>query len=200
MKKSILIVDDHTLFASAMQFLLGALDAELQTETTSSVSVALDRLACGAFDLVLLDYSMPAQSGFAAFDALREQNSHLPIAFLSGMDDQRLVMQALDRGAIGWLPKTMSGEPLLHALHLMLSGERFVPPDLLRSMPASTLSSRERDVAELLADGFADKEIADRLDIQVNTVKVHVKALLKKYNADNRTRFALAYRRLQPLQ
>jgi len=195
MTKSILIVDDHTLFASGMQFLLGALDGTLETKTASTVSTALDLLRKQDFDLVLLDYTMPGQDGFAGFDAIRAAHADLPIAFLSGLSDARVVGRALDRGAIGWLPKTIAGQPLLHALYLMLNGERFVPADLLRASPAVALSPRELEVAELLADGFADKEIAERLDLQLNTIKVHVKALLKKYDTDNRTRFALAFRR-----
>lgn len=195
MTKSILLVDDHTLFASAMQFLLQALDAGFVTRTAVSVSTALPLLRNHAFDLVLLDYSMPALDGFAAFDALRAARPEVPIAFLSGVTDPRVVSGALDLGAVGWLTKSMAGEPLLHALKLMLSGERFVPADLLRATPAIALSGREMEVAELLAEGFADKEIAERLDLQLNTIKVHVKALLKKYDTDNRTRFALAFRR-----
>lgn len=196
MTKSILIVDDHTLFASAMQFLLQALDADFVTKTAPTVSTALDMLRKHQFDLLLLDYSMPSLEGFAGFTAIRNAQADLPIAFLSGLNDARVVARALDLGAIGWLPKTIAGQPLLHALHLMLSGERFVPADLLRPTPAIALSDREMDVAELLAEGLADKEIAERLDLQLNTIKVHVKALLKKYDADNRTRFALAFRRI----
>lgn len=196
MTKSILIVDDHTLFASAMQFLLQALDADFVTRTAVSVSTALPLLRNHQFDLVLLDYSMPQLDGFAGFHAIREAQPELPIAFLSGLTDSRVVAGALDLGAIGWLPKSIAGQPLLHALNLMLSGERFVPAELLRTAPVIALSGREMEVAELLAEGFADKEIAERLDLQLNTIKVHVKALLKKYDTDNRTRFALAFRRV----
>lgn len=195
MTKTILIVDDHTLFACAMQFLLQALDEDFVTRTAPTVAVAMAALRDHPVDLLLLDYAMPMLDGFSAYEAIREAHPVLPIAFLSGLADARIIARALDLGAVGWLPKTMAGSPLLHALHLMLSGERFIPADILGAAPAVSLTDRETDVAELLADGFADKQIAERLEIQLNTVKVHVKALLKKYDADNRTRFALAYRR-----
>lgn len=195
MTKSILIVDDHTLFANAAQFLLHALDAKLAVQSASSVSSAQNLLRNHSFDLVLLDYVMPGHEGFDGFACLRAADPAAPIAFLSGIEDARLVRRALDLGAVGWLPKTITGQPLLHALHLMLSGERFVPAEILLAVPAIALTEREMDVAELLAEGLADKEIAERLTLQLNTVKVHVKALLKKYGADNRTRFALAFRK-----
>lgn len=195
MTKTILIVDDHTLFASAMQFLLQAIDANILTRTAPTVSTALRLMETSHFDLVLLDHSMPGTDGFAAFNTIRAARPGVPIAFLSGLTDGRVVMRALDLGAAGWLPKSIAGEPLLHALNLILSGERFVPAELLLASPPIALSPRELDVAELLAEGMADKEIAERLDLQPNTVKVHVKALLNKYGTDNRTRFALAFRR-----
>lgn len=196
MTKSILIIDDHTLFASAIQFLLQALDENVVTRSASSVLSGLNFLRGQKFDLLLLDYAMPNQNGFSVFNTIRAAHPTLPIAFLSGTYDERTVRQALELGASGWLPKTIAGEALLHAINLMMSGERFVPTDLLIAAPAIPLSGREMEVAELLADGFADKEIAERLSLQLNTVKVHVKALLKKYGADNRTRFALAFRRV----
>lgn len=195
MTKSILIIDDHTLFASAMQFLLHALDENFVTRSAPSIASGLNILSQQKFDLLLLDYAMPNQDGFSGFNTIRAVYPTQPVAFLSGTEDERIVRQSLELGALGWLPKTMAGEPLLHAINLMMSGEHFVPKNLLIRAPAIPLSGREMEVAELLADGYADKEIAERLSLQLNTVKVHVKALLKKYGTDNRTRFALAFRR-----
>lgn len=89
----------------------------------------------------------------------------------------------------------MAGEPLLHAIKLMLAGHKFVSPDLLRQPLPTPLTRREIDVADLVATGLTDKEIAERLSLQLGTVKVHVKSLLRKFGADNRTKFALIYRR-----
>ena len=88
----------------------------------------------------------------------------------------------------------MPGEALINALNLVLAGERFVPADLLLRQQASPLTPREQDVAALLARGLSDKEIAEKLELQVGTVKVHVKSLLRKFDASNRTQFALRYR------
>jgi two-component system nitrate/nitrite response regulator NarL len=114
---------------------------------------------------------------------------------LSGIADAHAVAQALDQGAAGWLSKTMGGEVLLHALKLLMAGQRFVSPEFLRTPLPTPLTRRESDVADLIATGLTDKEIAERLSLQLGTVKVHVKSLLRKFGVGNRTKFALIYRR-----
>lgn len=192
----VLVVDDHAMFATALQYLLQAVDDNVVAVAATSVSGALGELSRQpAFDLVLLDLVMPDVDGLTGLRLLREQHPVLPIAMLSGSTDRQQVRAALDAGAAGWLPKTMGGLALLHALRLMVAGQTFCPPQLLRETePVPALSKREAEVAELLATGLADKEIAARLSLQPGTVKVHVKRLLKKSGAVNRTRFALLHR------
>ena len=115
----------------------------------------------------------------------------MPVAILSGALDHTLVRSAQVAGAIGWIPKTMSGAPLIHALRLMAAGQAFYPRDLLQPDEPSGFSPREQEVAALLTEGLSDKEIALRLSIQLNTVKEHVKKLLRKSGVSNRTKFAL---------
>lgn len=164
-------------------------------DVASSLPVGLERLASGNVpDLVLLDYSMPG-GGLEALRRVKAAAPGIRVAFLSGLDEPGLVGEAMENGALGWLSKSMGGEAIMLALRLLLAGERFVPANLVFSDDRPGLTQREKDVAALLAQGLADKQIADRLSLQLGTVKVHVKNLLRKYGAENRTRFALTYRR-----
>lgn len=195
MSRKLLIVDDHLLFADAVKFLLESSDANIDAQVFSSLASVLDFLSTDApVDLLLLDYSMPGTSGIEAVEMAAATRPGLRIAFLSGLDDPQVAGEALQRGVAGWLPKSMPGEALINALNLVLSGERFVPADLMLRQQANPLTPREQDVAALLARGLSDKEIADQLSLQVGTVKVHVKSLLRKFEAANRTQFALRYR------
>lgn len=195
MSRKLLIVDDHLLFADAVKFLLESSDANIDAQVFSSLASVLDFLSTDApVDLLLLDYSMPGTSGIEAVEMAAATRPGLRIAFLSGLDDPQVAGEALQRGVAGWLPKSMPGEALINALNLVLSGERFVPADLMLRQQANPLTPREQDVAALLARGLSDKEIADQLSLQVGTVKVHVKSLLRKFDAANRTQFALRYR------
>lgn len=195
MSRKILLVDDHLLFADAVKFLLDSSGADIEAQVFSSLASVLDYLSTdAAVDLLLLDYSMPGASGIEAVETVATRRPGLPIAFLSGLDDPQVAGEALQRGVIGWLPKSMPGEALINVLNLVLAGERFVPADLLLRQQSSPLTPREQDVAALLARGLSDKEIAEHLSLQVGTVKVHVKSLLRKFDAPNRTHFALRYR------
>lgn len=195
MLKRIVLVDDHLLFADALKFLLEATSGDIEVQVFGLLASALDFLNAGSeVNLVLVDYAMPANSGIEALDAIAALHPGLPVAILSGLDDPQLAGEALQRGARGWLSKAMPAEAMVSALKLLLAGERFVPADLLLRQQASPLTQREQDVAALVAQGLADKEIAEALDLQVGTVKVHVKSLLRKFGTVNRTQFALRYR------
>lgn len=195
MSRKLLIVDDHLLFADAVKFLLESSGADIEAQVFSSLASVLDFLSTDApVDLLLLDYSMPGTSGIEAVEMAATRRPGLRIAFLSGLDDPQVAGEALQRGVVGWLPKSMPGEALINALNLVLAGERFVPADLMLRQQARPLTPREQDVAALLARGLSDKEIAEQLSLQVGTVKVHVKSLLRKFDAANRTQFALRYR------
>jgi DNA-binding NarL/FixJ family response regulator len=189
-----LIVDDHLLFADAVKFLLESSGADIDAQVFPSLASVLDFLSTDApADLLLLDYSMPGTSGIEAVEMAAARRAGLRIAFLSGLDDPQVAGEALQRGVVGWLPKSMPGEALINALNLILAGERFVPADLMLRQQSNPLTPREQDVAALVARGLSDKEIAERLSLQVGTVKVHVKSLLRKFDAANRTQFALRY-------
>jgi len=192
--KNILLVDDHLLFAESVKFLLET-RAEIEVQAFVSLPQALAYVGGDApIDLALIDYAMPEGAGFDALERISALRPGLPVAFLTGLDDPNLAMEALHRGAAGWLSKAMPGEALINAVKLLRSGERFVPAELLLQQRTSALTTRERDVAALLAQGLSDKEIADQLAVQVGTVKVHVKSLLRKFGVANRTQFALRYR------
>ncbi|WP_152662562.1 response regulator transcription factor [Devosia soli] len=189
------MVDDHLLFADAVKFMLESASTGIEAQVFSSLTSALNHLSTDAVvDLALVDFAMPGVSGLEALDAIAARRPGLPVAFLSGLDDPLLAAEALNRGAQGWLSKSMAAEALSNALRILLSGERFVPVDLLLRQHSTVLTLREQQVAELLARGLTDKEIAAHLSVQVGTVKVHVKSLLRKFGTANRTQFALRYR------
>jgi two-component system nitrate/nitrite response regulator NarL len=187
----ILIADDHAMFGSALHYLLQASDPTCVVTPVTSVSRLMEALEKDPLpDLVLLDYSMPDIDGLRAIVQLRELYPDLPIAILSGHTDNVLVKSALDKGARGWIPKNLTPKALIHALRIILDGERFVPPELLVMPAEQNLSEREGEVALLLAEGKSDKIIADRLGIEPSTVKVHVRRILQKSGASNRAHFA----------
>jgi two-component system, NarL family, nitrate/nitrite response regulator NarL len=145
-------------------------------------------------DLILLDLRMPGMNGFAGLQAVRQKRPEVPVAILSGQIDPQTIREALQAGAAGYLPKTMRAAGMLHALRLILDGERYVPESALSTAAAAggetsgaDLSKRERDVIKLLLLGHTNKEIARDLQVEEVTVALHLRSIYRKLAVRNRT-------------
>lgn len=153
-------------------------------------------------DLIILDLTMPGMNGVAGLEHVRARHPGIPVVVLSGRTGREDIMGALNRGANGYLPKTLSGKAMLAALRLVMSGETYVPSILMdeRTRPGvrgadhaggvpgiNALTERERDVLDFLCQGKSNKEIARDLAIREVTVKVHVGNIMRKLGAANRT-------------
>lgn len=207
----ILIADDHELFRDGLRHVLTQLDGTVSVVEASDYPQAIS-LAETESDLgiVLLDLGMPGMSWNEGIQLLRKTlPADVPVIVLSASDDRRHVLQAVNLGAAGFIPKTSSSRVMLSALKLVLSGGVYLPPALLdqsgdselsdnvgtRSIQenaASFLTPRQREVLTLLGQGKSNKEIARVLQLAEGTVKLHVTAILKALNVNNRTRAVVA--------
>jgi DNA-binding NarL/FixJ family response regulator len=209
----ILVVDDHALIRTALRGVLGQLEGGLIVLEASDSRSAFDLIeAQPDLDLVLLDLNLPGKHGLAALEELRMRYPALPVVVLSSENDRASVMQALDLGAMGYIPKLSSNEVLVSALRLVLSGGIYIPPEILArsgrsaAAPAATaaavtaqryalprvpadlgLSEREARVLRLLLEGKSNKLICRELDLAESTVKNHVTQILKALNVTSRT-------------
>jgi DNA-binding NarL/FixJ family response regulator len=203
----ILIVDDHTLFRRGFSLLLQRLYPEAEIEEASDVAAALDVVRRTAVDLVLLDLAMPGMEGMSGLEQLHEVLPSAAIVIVSAISDSDRIREALERGARGYVLKTINDAALKHALSLVMSGETYVPAELLqeRSLrglvgpggkggaenPLANLTDRQRDVLGLLMTGQSNKEIARDLGLLESTVKAHIKVILNKLSVANRTQAAM---------
>ena len=209
----LLIADDHTLFRDALVQYIE------RSDPSSSVTVAKDfHEALSALerdqhhDLVLLDLRMPGMDGLNGFEIIKDKFPKNRVALMSGVAESEDVKQALDMGAVGYFPKTLSGKALIQAIQRVVDGEMFIPEgEKTQFMPSYyadsltdnksknaeklkdnvTFTPREREVLSYLVEGASNKEIARSLDLQVVTVKLHVRGVCRKLNANNRTQAAL---------
>lgn len=205
----VLLVDDHALIREAMRGII----AELQPDTAVlEAANSADGLSLiqqhPDLALVMLDLGLPDRNGFEVLDELRERYPAVSVVMLSGLNDRDNVLRALERGALGFIPKSGSRDVLVSALRLILAGGIYIPPDVLidsriaksapapsperRSPAALGLTPRQIDVLELMMQGKSNKLICRALDLAEPTVKNHVSAIFKALGVANRTEAALA--------
>lgn len=222
----LLLADDHTLFRDALVQYIVRAEPQAEISLAKDLPEAMDRLISGERpDLVLLDLRMPGMNGMEGFRAMRERYPDVRVALMSGVAESYDVKQAMDLGAVAYFPKTLSGKSLLKALQLVLEGERYLPIEYETNeiMPSYynggersksngslppyphihvpeadplKMTAREREVLVHLARGLTNKEIADTLNLQLATVKLHVRGICRKIGARNRTEAALKAREL----
>lgn len=195
----LLIADDHELVRDTLAAFLER-EGSFALDTVENLDDACTKIeAEGGYDLVLLDYSMPGMNGLEGLSRAIEINGGKPVAVMSGTAPKAIAQEALDAGAIGFLPKTMAARSLINAVRFMAAGETFVPvafmtqeePGVESNPLAKGLSGRELEVLGGLCRGLANKEIARELDLQEVTIKLHVKTLCRKLDAKNRTHAAM---------
>jgi len=209
----ILVVDDHSLITYALSVLFLDLDPAAEVLTTRTAEGGMDLLEKNPdLDLVVLDLGMPGVSGTSLLESMVAHSPEMKILVLSGQQDPRNVMRVLQLGAAGFVPKSMASDTLLAAVKFVLSGGVYIPADLLeevnrvamigtperpREVGATRveLTERQEQVLHLLARGAPIKIICRELGLSEGTVKTHVTAIYRAFNASNRTEALLAARR-----
>ena len=204
----ILLIDDHVIFREGMTFLLSDLNEDLVFSEAGTCSEALDTLQTDGADLALLDLSMPGSQGLSALKEIRQNYPSIPIAVLSGLDDPKLIREAIEEGASGFVPKSSTSEVLIAALRLILAGGVYLPQAALQNAAdtagavmetppdASLLSARQTQVLLGAIQGKPNKIIASDLDIAEGTVKTHLSAAFKVLGVHNRTEAVYAAARM----
>jgi len=196
----VLVVDDHALVADTLLTALSA-SADLVVDSAGNLETAGSRIKrAGRYDVILLDYDLPDSHALDGFDYMMKANSG-NVALLSGVVRISTVERALDKGARGFVPKTMSLKSMLHAIRHMAMGGIYLPGDILNRMrredvPDVRLKPRERLVLGFLNEGMRNKEIGREVGIEENLVKMDVRSICRKLGARNRTQAVLEARKL----
>ena len=190
----ILLADDHDLVRETLAHYLAARGLGPITQARDAAGVLRLIEAGGVFDLVLLDYNMPGMGGMTVLDRVLQSPGMGAVAMISGEMSQELAQEALERGARGFVPKTILPEAFVKAVERMIAGEVFAPMPFADRGEDGALSMREMDVLRGVCAGKSNKEIARDFDLQEVTVKLHVKTMSRKLGARNRTHAAMIAR------
>jgi DNA-binding NarL/FixJ family response regulator len=206
----ILIVDDHALVRRGMNYVVkeGFPDADVLEADGAASAIDLVRDA-GHVDLALVDVRMPDLDGLELLRALKTDHPDLPVIMLSTYDNAPYVKRALADGAAGYLLKDATPEDLAQAINVAMSGSgNVLSPRVIQNLFEEhesgsgdhgsngrrgeySLTQREHDILALLAEGRANREIAQRLYLSEKTVKAHLAAIFRKLGVTNRTQAAM---------
>ena len=197
----ILIADDHDLLRDSLVAFMES-EGNIETDTAADLDQAC-ALIDGhyTYDLVLLDYNVPGMNGLEGLKVASDRNGVHRVALMSGEASREIAEQALDMGAIGFIPKTLPAKSLVNAIKFMAMGEKYAPLDFMTTEPEpndhpllKSLTDRETQVLKGLTEGKSNKEIARDLELSEPTIKLHVKTLYRKIEVSNRTQAALVAR------
>ncbi|EWY39831.1 chemotaxis protein CheY [Skermanella stibiiresistens SB22] len=196
----ILLADDHNMVRDALKSYIERLEPSAEIVSADSFTTAFHAVEeGGVLALVILDLKMPGMDGLDGLRRMRERVPDVPVVIMSGGASHEDVRTAIDLGAQGFLPKTLTGPAMVSAIRLILAGEKFVPFGAVDA-PAvepnamdghAPLTQREREVLQYLEKGWSNKEIARALELQEVTIKLHIRGICRKLGAKNRTQAAL---------
>jgi DNA-binding NarL/FixJ family response regulator len=207
----VLIVDDHPLFRDGLAGLLATLPEVEITGTAGTAEEALASLAAVAPDVVLMDINLPGASGVEATRRAAQIAPDTAVLVISMVDDDDSVFAALAAGARGYVLKGASAQEITAAIRTVAAGGAVfgagIASRLLAQAPArrgarrserDDLTTREREVLDLLAEGASNRQIARTLGVSLKTVQNHVSRILDKLQAADRTQAALRARGVPP--
>ena len=210
------IIDDHPFVLDALSIIISSMEERPSVSGFGSLEKFEQAVGKGdTFDLVLLDLGIPGFTGLGSLRRFRALESLMPVVVISASDDRATILEALNLGAMGFIPKTSGRDVLMRALELILAGGIYIPPQALqrqeeslaraparvqepvaqthsRGTAFSSLTQRQCDVLELLVKGLPNKLICRELDLSPNTVKSHISAIFRVLNATNRTQAVIA--------
>jgi len=197
----VMLVDDHNVVRSGLATFLRAYDdLELVGEAKNGLE-ALNLCRKKKPDVILMDLMMPEMDGIAATRAILADYPEIKIIAMTSFEDEQLVQGVLAAGAISYLLKNVSSDELAAAIRAAFLGRSTLSPEAAKALiqatrptkqPSFDLTEREREVLNLVVQGYSNQQIADALVISVATVKAHISSILSKLQVSSRAE-AIAY-------
>lgn len=190
----VLVADDHELFLKGLEFILRDSYPDIELVFAHNYAEIFAFLESDRrFDLLMTDLAMPKGKWQEALPHIHMLLPSTPIIILSAVFDKEIVQKTMDIGVSGYIPKTSPNAVIISAMNLVMAGGMYIPPELLNNQPEQSaeashiLTPRQIDVIRAVAEGKSNKQIAYELGLSEGTVKLHVTAILKLLNVNNRT-------------
>ena len=195
----VLLADDHGVIRDGLGRLIGGLDDVELVGTAADGEQAVRAAGELTPDVVLMDLDMPVVDGIEATRRIVSDRPGAAVLVLTAFSDRQRILGALEAGACGYLLKDAASEDVAEGIRAAARGESPLDPRAARTVlsarsepdPLAGLSSREREVLDLLVEGLPNKLIARRLEISEKTVKTHLTSIFRTLGVTDRTQAAL---------
>ena len=191
----IIIADDHRVVREGIRYMLADEPGVDVVAEVGSGEQLLDLVATEPADVVLLDVRMPGMSGLETLERLRDAAPQIRVLMLSMHDQPAYVRRSLELGAAGYVLKSAGRDELLTALRVAAEDGTYLPSELMGTLvadsttsvgPTGKLSPRERQVLQLVADGYENKQIATELELSEATVKTYLRGVFDRLEVSSR--------------
>ena len=190
MKTSIFIVDDHYMVIEGIRSLLyNEKNIDWMGHATNAAS-CLSFLKHQQPDIILMDVNLPDKSGTELCKEVKQLYPAVLVLGLSTFNQQAIIRNMIDNGAAGYVLKNATKNELLEAISVVLKGNTYFSIEAVHSLKESrsqqtVITRREKEVLQLIAEGFTNAEISEKLFISIPTVNTHRKSLLEKFEVKN---------------
>jgi DNA-binding NarL/FixJ family response regulator len=205
---SVSIIDDEKELRESITTFINGSPGFRCVSAYGSANIALQRLPIDLPDVVLMDINMPGMNGIECVERLKAVMPNIQIVMLTVYEDTDQIFRALAAGATGYLLKRLSPPKLLQAIREVHAGGSPMSNSIARKVVASFqkakktnekqphLSPREQSVLDCLAKGLTYKQIADQLEISIDTIRTHLRRVYEKLHVQSRTEAVAKYLRL----
>jgi len=198
-----MIIDDHAMIREGLKHIIEFDENIRVVEEAGSGKECLDKLSAVKPDILLLDINLPDMNGIEILKLIKKRKRCPKILMLTVHNETEYLIQAMDVGVDGYILKDSDSRELNRAINCVYNGDKFIQPSLIPALNSrliardmdkdkvAFLSNRELEILKLVAAGYANKDISDKLCISERTVKNHLSNVFKKIDCNDRTQAAV---------